>query len=165
MTVHTFLGGLFILMLIVALAFFVVRTRPILKSMSDARSVNRTDRVGERISSTIVQVFGHKRLLKIRVSGILHFFIFSGFVILFLEILETIVKLMIPTFSVGVFLQVIINIWLFVLIAGIVMGVYYRLSVKPERFKGSNQSDAMKVFVLISLIVVGIIIHTSFFRL
>lgn len=152
-------------MALVSLTVFTIKMRPLMGAMASARPVNRTDRISERISSIIVQVLGHKRLMKIRLSGIIHLFIFSGFVVLFLDIIETIIKIMIPAFTLGTFLGVLVNIWILIILTGIVMAFYHRRVIKPERFKGSNEGDATFVLLLITVIVVGIVIHTSFYPL
>jgi len=165
MTVHTFLGIATIIMLIASLTVFTLKMKPLIGALTKARSVNRIDRVGKRIFSLIMHVFGHKRLLKMRLSGIIHLFIFSGFVVLFLDIMETIVKVIIPSFSLWPFLGAIVDIWVLIILIGIMMAFYNRRVVKPERFKGSNESDATFVLALITIIVVGIVIHTSFYML
>ena len=48
-------------------------------------------------------------------------------------------------------------------LVGVVLALYNRLVLRPERFHGSDERDAYLVLALISTIVVGIVIHDSFF--
>src|SRR5690625_3098910 len=101
MFIQTFLGVATVLMLIVSVTVFFIRLQPILNAMKRARPEKRWDRIGERLSSVFTHVFGHRRLLKLRLAGVLHLFIFSGFVVLFLDIFETVIKVINPSFSIG----------------------------------------------------------------
>src|SRR5699024_12333295 len=123
MTVHTFLGIATIIMLIASLTVFTLKMKPLIGALTKARSVNRIDRVGKRIFSLIMHVFGHKRLLKMRLSGIIHLFIFSGFVVLFLDIMETIVRVIIPSFSLWPCLAAIVDIWVLIILIWIMLPV------------------------------------------
>lgn len=53
----------------------------------------------QRISITLRQVFGHTKLLKDRKSGVMHIFIFYGFLIVQLGAIELIIKGFIPGFT------------------------------------------------------------------
>ena len=105
MDLQKLLGILTILFAGISLVLMLTKLKPILLSMRRARPDFRMDQIGSRISSVIIQVFGHKRLLRNRLAGIIHLFIFSGFVILMLDIIEAIGQVITPSFSVGVFLQ------------------------------------------------------------
>ncbi|MFQ5945070.1 MAG: heterodisulfide reductase-related iron-sulfur binding cluster [Anaerolineae bacterium] len=114
----------------------------------------RWDRPAERLKNLLVYVFGHRRLLSWRYSGILHFFIFWGFVIL----LTTIVELFwdgffpdtpLPVLSNNAPLSLLQEIFIVLVLVGIGMALYNRLVWRPDRFHGSDEADA---FVILSLI-------------
>ncbi|MCY0897135.1 MAG: (Fe-S)-binding protein [Alicyclobacillaceae bacterium] len=158
--------ALFTLVLaITMLGLLIVRMRPILRAMASARQVVRWDQPLYRIRSTAAQVFGHKRLLRQRLSGILHLFIFSGFVVLLLDIIETIGQLVYPEFSIGPVLGFLVDCFVLLVLAGVVLALYQRKVLHPKRFEGSDEKDGELILGMITLIVVGIAIHNSFFRL
>jgi Fe-S oxidoreductase len=165
MVLREFLGLSTLALLIAMTGLAGVRLQPILKAMRQARPVSRFDRLGYRFASMMVQVFGHKRLLRIRLAGIIHLFIFSGFVILMLDILETIGQLISPSFSLGSFLETVVDVWVLIVLAGVVLALYQRRVLKPKRFEGSDEHDAEVILALITLIVLGIVLHNSFFSL
>lgn len=163
MDLQKLLGILTILLAGISLVLMLTKLKPILLSMRRARPDFRMDQIGSRISSLIIQVFGHKRLLRNRLAGIIHLFIFSGFVILMLDIIEAIGQVITPSFSVGVFLQAIIDIWVLLVLAGVILAIYQRRVIRPKRFEGSDEHDGEIILGMITTIVVGIIIHTSFY--
>lgn len=144
---------------------FAKRVGPILGAMRRGKPDVRWDQKTERLTTMLGQVFGHRRLLRFRFSGIVHAFIFSGFVILFLDILEAIGQLVSPTFTVGWMLDGVIDIWVLITLAGVGLAFYQRRVVKPERYEGSDERDAAIILFMIATIMVGIIIHTSFYSL
>lgn len=165
MDLQKILGILTILMAAVSVIIMLTKLTPILLSMRRARPDFRVDQIGSRISSVIVQVFGHKRLFRKRLAGIIHLFLFSGFVILMLDIIEAVGQIISPTFGLGFFVQVIIDIWLLLILIGIILAVYQRRVIKPERFEGSDERDGEIILGMITTILVGVFIHTSFYPL
>ncbi len=163
MVLRTVLEALTAVMLLSSLALFGRRVRAIAGVMKKARPIVRTDRVGERLASVVEHVLLHRRMFRITFSGILHFFIFSGFVVLLIDIVETIGEVFIPGFTVGPVLATIVDVWDVVVLVGIAMAVYNRVVIKPERFAGSDEKDAFLILGLITAIVSGIIVHDSFY--
>jgi Fe-S oxidoreductase len=144
---------------------FAVRVFPILGAMKKAQPDARWDQKGQRFVSMMGQVFGHRRLMRFRLAGIIHAFIFSGFVVLFLDILEVIGQLISPSFTVGSVLDGIIDAWVIITLAGVVLAFYQRRVMKPKRYEGSDEKDAEIILYMITAILIGIIIHTSFYQL
>ncbi|MFC4803285.1 (Fe-S)-binding protein [Neobacillus sp. GCM10023253] len=165
MTLQQFLGLLTILLASFSIVLMLLRLRPILLAMRRSRPTYRMDQIGKRLSSMVVQVFGHKRLLRNRLAGIIHLFIFSGFVILMLDIIEAIGQVISPTFSVGVVLQAVIDLWVLLVLTGVVLAIYQRRVIRPKRYEGSDERDGEIILGMISAIMIGIVIHTSFFPL
>ena len=163
MTLRTILMILTALMIVGSAALFLRRILAIYHVMQKAHPVNRMDRLGERIKSVIVQVGLHRRMFRISFSGLLHYFIFSGFVILLIDVVETIGEIFFPGFTVGPILAPLVDIWVILVAVGILMALYNRLVIKPERFHGSDEKDAFVILGLIGAIIVGIVIHDSFF--
>jgi Fe-S oxidoreductase/nitrate reductase gamma subunit len=161
-----FRDGLMILTVAMALAagaVFGLRFLQIWRVMQKARPVVRSDRWMERVRSTLEQVLLHRRMLRIRFSGVLHFFIFAGFVVLFIDVVETVGEIFVPGFTVGPVLAPFVDVFVLLVLVGIIMAVYNRVVIRPERFHGSDERDAYLILGLIATIVVGIVVHDSFY--
>ncbi len=152
-----------VVLFVVAGAIFVGRFWNIYQVMRKSRATIRTDQIGKRLISTIEQVFAHKRMLKVRYSGVLHLFIFSGFVVLLIDVVGSIGQVFSPGFSIGPVLGMIVDIWVGLVLIGVAMAVYQRAVIKPERYHGSDETDGYIILSIITCIVVGIVVHESFY--
>ncbi|WP_139061521.1 (Fe-S)-binding protein [Sulfobacillus thermosulfidooxidans] len=157
------LMALTILMFVAASVYFVIRMLPIFRVMQKARSTNRLDNWPSRLSFMLGQVFGHKRLLRLRLSGVLHFFIFSGFVVLFIDIVDAIGQVFVPGFHLDAPLDFAVDLWVVLVLVGLVLAVYQRAVIKPERYHGSDEKDGYIILGMIGIIMIGIILHESFY--
>lgn len=122
---------------------------------------------GERVKGLIVYVGAQWRLFRVRLPGIAHFFIFWGFLLLSLTILQAIVEGLVA-FANPHYLLPIIGTWgalafvqdffaIFV-IAGVSYGLYLRLAVNPERYKGSHRNQGVKVLTFIMTIMLSLLL-------
>ncbi len=109
------------------------------------------------------QVFGHKRLLRLRLSGILHFFIFSGFVVLMIDVITAIVQVFDPHITLDAPLAFVVDLWAVLVLIGILLAVYQRAVIKPERYHGSDERDGYIILAMIATIMIGIFLHESFY--
>lgn len=82
---------IFILVLIGSSAFFAYKVRQIIQNIRLGKSVDRMDRKGERLKTTIMVALGQSKMVTRPVAGILHLFIYVAFVITQIEFLESIV--------------------------------------------------------------------------
>jgi Fe-S oxidoreductase len=86
----------FIVVLLAALGFFVFSSIRLVKLVSLGKAENRFDATGTRIKNVLVVALGQSKLLREPFAGLMHFFIFWGFVILLSAILEAIVQGVVP---------------------------------------------------------------------
>src|SRR5258706_1404476 len=94
---------LFGLLLVVALGLFARSVVRLIRSLGiGKKDDDRFGRVAERIRNVLVIAFGQSKLLREPVAGLLHFFIFWGFVILLTAVGEAIVEGFIPGLSLDV---------------------------------------------------------------
>ena len=63
------------------------------------KNENRFDHVGRRLKKVLINVFGQKRLLKEPLAGIMHFFIFWGFIFITIGTIEVLMSGIFPGFS------------------------------------------------------------------
>lgn len=94
-------SALFAVVLLAALGFFVYSSIRLIKSLSIGKSESRFDQVGRRLKNVLVVAFGQSKLLREPLAGLMHFFIFWGFVVLLSAVLEAIVEGLFPGFTVA----------------------------------------------------------------
>lgn len=157
--------GLTVVLAAVSVALFLRRSLAILAVMRQSRPDPRWGQLGARLQSVVEHVLFHRRMFRITLSGILHYFIFSGFVVLFIDIVETLGEVIAPGFTVGPVLAAVVDVFVALVLVGVLLALYNRLVVRPERFHGSDEKDAYIILGLIAAIVVGIVIHDSFYPL
>jgi Fe-S oxidoreductase len=85
-----------------ALAFFGYSSSRQIKILLLGKAVNRFDQVGNRIKNVLGVAFGQSKLLREPIPGMMHFFIFWGFVILLTAVLEAIIEGFVPGFTLRV---------------------------------------------------------------
>jgi Fe-S oxidoreductase len=152
--------GLFVLLLLSSIVFFVRNARRLIGYLAVGKPDNRTDQPLNRLKNVLVVAFGQSKLLREPLAGLMHFFIFWGFVILLLAILETAGEGISSGFSLSflgplypplVFLQDLLGL----LVAGSVLfALFRRYVLKPPRLdvSGHSRMDATIILLLILLI-------------
>jgi len=121
----------------------------------------------ERFKSIIVYVAGQKRLFRFLIPGTAHFFIFWGFVLLSLTILQAIIEGLAafadPHFIVPVLgtfgpLALVQDFFAVFVIFAVVYALYVRIFANPERYKGSHKEQGVLVLIFILTIMVSLLI-------
>ncbi len=123
------------------------------------RSERRTDHPAARVRAFFVYVVAQGRLLRWPFAGVLHAFIFWGFVVLLTAIAQGIVEGLwqgfrfdeLPGSGAIAFLQ---DLFFFVVICGIAMALFNRLVINPTRFRGSHRRDAILILGWIAVLLV-----------
>lgn len=145
-----------------AFSLFAYRVYIRFRHMRLGQPAGPFDRWGARLGSVLEFVAAQARLFRYPGTGLAHFFIFWGFVLLFPTILQAILEGLVPglvlpvvaTFGPVVLLQDLIAL---TVILGVLYGLYYRLIVRPERYKGSHQFEGNLVLVFIFTIMVTLL--------
>jgi Fe-S oxidoreductase len=137
-----------------------LRWRKLLGEMRrTSRPERRLDHPAARIRAFFVYVVAQGRLLRWPLAGVLHAFIFWGFVVLLTAIAQGIVEALwqgfqfnlLPGSGAIAFLQ---DLFFFVVICGIVMALFNRLVINPTRFRGSHRGDAILILAWIGVLLV-----------
>jgi Fe-S oxidoreductase len=135
--------------------------------MRQGRSSGPFNQWGERIKGIIEYVGAQKRLFRFLLPGTAHFFIFWGFIILSLTILQAMIEgvaawfnpeMVIPflgTFGPLALLQDLFAV--FVAIA-VVYDLYVRVFEDPERYQGSHRAEGVRVLLFIFTIMFSLIV-------
>ena len=157
---------LFALVLLAALGYFAFSVRRLIRGLQVGRKENRFDNVPARLKNVLVIAFGQSKLLREPLAGLMHFFIFWGFVILLSAVLEAIIEGLFPGFTLSVLgplypplaaLQETIGV---LVIAACLAALIRWYIVPPKRYFGPEitghvRGDATLILSLIFIIVVS----------
>lgn len=122
---------------------------------------------GKRLRGLGVFVAGQYRLFRVPIPGIAHFFIFWGFLVLCLTILQAILEGLLafatPRFVIpwiGSFgpLALSQDLLAVLVAAAVIHGLYLRLIVDPDRYQGSHKSQGVVVLAYIMIIMISLLV-------
>ncbi|MBU1298430.1 MAG: 4Fe-4S dicluster domain-containing protein [Bacteroidetes bacterium] len=153
---------IFIIVLIIAFSYFLFNCIRLISFLKIGKSEKRTDRPFDRIKKVLIIAFGQTKLLREPLAGLMHFFIFWGFVILLSAILESIGEGIHPQFSLSflgwlysplVFAQELIAL---LVVISVLVAFCRRLFNPPKRLQGHSSLDAyfilgMILFIMLSM--------------
>jgi Fe-S oxidoreductase len=145
-----------------ALALFARRARLLWRLVRMGAPLERLDDLPRRVENELVVVLGQRKLLQRLVPGLMHAFIFWGFVVLFPTILIALVYVVVPepgwdgpllwlerqgwfAFAVDLFCCLVL--------AGVATAFWIRKVQRPRRFAGSHLREADVILVVIAGIV------------
>src|SRR5260370_42112704 len=126
--------------LLVAVVYFTIRARPLYRILRLGPTENRFDHIPDRVRSVLSYVGLHTRMFRNLYSGILHFFIFYGFVVLLTAIIQAFGDGIFPGFSLAAiggttwlaFLQDLFGV---LVLVGVLMALVNRLIIRPRPFQ------------------------------
>ncbi|MGH2819828.1 MAG: Fe-S oxidoreductase, partial [Actinomycetota bacterium] len=151
------------LLLALALALFARRARELVGFLQLGQPDDRIPRDWARkLKDQLVVVLGQRKLLQWTVPGLMHFFIFWGFVILFTTIVEAFGAVydedfhlpLIGRWGVLGFLQ---DFFVVAVLVGVLTAFTIRKVQRPGRFRGSHLREADYILIAISLIMITIL--------
>jgi nitrate reductase gamma subunit/ferredoxin len=128
------------------------------------------ERVGERLRQTLAVAFVHRRLIRpgYRYAGVMHLFIFWGFIVLFLGTIIVLLEADIArpyfgfSFYQGTFYVVyklVINLFGLLFLIGLLMAVYRRYLQHLPKFRRSLSDDAIVLGILLFLGLTGFLLE------
>src|SRR5688572_24889514 len=132
----------FIITLAVAIYFISRRVAGIRKNIQLGKNIDRKDRPRERLKNMVLVAFGQQKMFKRVTPAILHFFIYVGFIVINLEVLEFVIDGLAGTHRIfapylGGFYTVLMNIFEFLAVAVLLSCVFFlirRNILKVRRF-------------------------------
>ena len=151
---------LFALVLAAGLVFFFRNARRLIGYLGVGKSDDRFDQPGRRLGNVAAIAFGQSKLLREPFAGLLHFFIFWGFVILLSSVVESIIEGLVPGSSLAflgplypplVFLQDLVGL---LVVFAVVVSIVRRLVAPPKRLdvSGHARTDALLILTLILVV-------------
>jgi heterodisulfide reductase subunit C len=152
---------IFLLIALASIAFFSKNIRKIIRNIKLGRDTNRSDRPFERLITMLKVAFGQSKMGKRPLAAIMHLFVYLGFVIINLEVLEIILDGLLGTHRIfAVPLGSLYNVLIasFEILAALVLLavlVFYarRNILKLKRFRGVEmvkwpKSDANIILIV-----------------
>jgi len=119
--------------------------------------------VSQGLRHLLLQVVGHTKVFRRFTSGLLHLFIFWGFLVLLTTIVQAFGEAFLPGWTLPVigdapwlvFLQ---DLFTVLVLAGVLLALYLRLIVRPWRLRTQNQFGAYLILGLITGIMVSLLL-------
>jgi Fe-S oxidoreductase len=142
------------LALLATLAVFGKRADQLRAFVRLGQHVDRFDDLPKRIENEAIVVLGQRKLLQRLGPGVMHAFIFWGFLILLTTIAEAFAEVFRNTFALPLigrtgWLGLIQDVFSALVLIGILMALYFRKVQRPERFKGSHLQEADFILAMI----------------
>ncbi len=155
----------FAVVLIASLIFFVANVTRLVRLLRTGKPANRLDHPGVRVRRMLRIAIGQSKLFREPIPGLMHAFIFWGFLVLTTAILESIgqglsdgftLRFLGPAYPVLAFMQ---DLFAGLVIVGVFTALYRRLILRPKRLavEGHGQGDAILILLTILLIMVSMI--------
>lgn len=82
---------IFALLFFVAVAFFTFNVKKIIRNIRLGREEKRNDRPAERWRNVLLVALGQKKMFKRPIPALLHLFVYAGFIIINIEMLEIVI--------------------------------------------------------------------------
>ncbi len=79
---------LFILIALSAVIFFTINVKKIIRNIKLGRDEEIADNPGQRWKNVLLLAFGQKKMFRNPLVAVLHFFVYAGFIIINIEVLE-----------------------------------------------------------------------------
>jgi Fe-S oxidoreductase/nitrate reductase gamma subunit len=152
----------FLLLLAVAGGLFLTRALTLWQLVRLGRPVPRLDDLPRRVETEAVVVFGQRKLLQRLGPGLMHAFIFWGFLVLLTTILEAFGEVFDERFAIPFvgrsgWLGLLQDVFAVLVFIGIEMAIYFRKVRRDERFRGSHLEEADFILLMILGIIVTLI--------
>lgn len=159
---------IFLIFLLAAIVWFSFNVRKIIRNINLGRPTDRSDRPAERWLTMIKVAFGQTKMTKRPVAAILHFFVYIGFIIINLEVLEIIIDGLFGTHRIfaaplGGLYNVLIGsfeILAALVLIGVIAFYARRNFLKLKRFTGVEmtkwpRSDANNILIIETLLMIA----------
>jgi Fe-S oxidoreductase len=147
----TYTAVIFMLVLAVALGLFLYFLLQRIRYLLLGRPEPRVDHVGRRTGGFLALVFGQRRVLR-EPMGVVHFFIFWGFIVIAVGTLQIIGEGLSAGFSLPLLGE---NRWFYLLkdilsllvLIGVMIAAYVRFVVRPARLKANLESAVILALI------------------
>jgi len=139
----------FIILFAAAIGLFIRNCVRLIKYLKVGKKKDdRFDKTVERVKRVIIVAFGHSKLLRDAKAGMLHFFIFWGFVLFLFAVLEAFVQGLYSSFSLsfsGYFysaVTLIEDVFGILVIVSVLYALYRRFVIHVKRLEVEKKRQA-----------------------
>lgn len=151
---------LFLIAFVIAIALFYKNTKKILRNIKLGKSIYRSDNKRQRWLMMFKIAFGQSKMTVKPIAALLHFFVYAGFIIINIEVLEIVIDGLLGTHRIFLFLGGFYNFLIgsFEFLALLVLVAIFaflarRLVLKLKRFSGVEmtawpKNDATNILVI-----------------
>ncbi len=137
---------------------FARRALFLTRLVADARPSDRPGEVPERVAAEAEIVLGQRKLLQRLVPGLMHAFIFWGFIVLFPTIVLAAIDVAGGGEHTPEWYRVLSDVFAVLVLVGVVTAVVIRKVVRPARFAGSHLGEADFILAMIAAVVVTLLL-------
>lgn len=152
----------FIPIFLAAFGYLGIQLKGIIDRIKIGTPENRFDRVPERLYNVLQIAFGQSKLLREPIAGVLHFFIFWGFVLFIFAVLEAIIQGFYANFTLEIFggfytlVTVTQDIFGLLVFIAVLFSLYRRFIQKVPRLQVEKHSQ-MEAALILSLIMLVVL--------
>lgn len=160
---------IFLIIATAAIVLFSLNVRKIIRNIRLGKDLDRSDRPAERMATMLKVAFGQSKMTKKPLAAVLHLFVYLGFIIINLEVLEIIIDGLFGTHRIfaqplGVVYNVLIagfEILAALVLIGVITFFARRNILKIKRFTGTEMTSWPRSDANIILIV-EVLLMTAF---
>jgi heterodisulfide reductase subunit C len=169
---------LFAILLAIGAGYFAMNVRKLIRNIKLGQDIDRTDNPSARWMNMAMIALGQSKMVKRPVAGILHIFVYVGFIVINIEVLEIIIDGLLGTHRVFAPLGVLYNVLIgsfeilaLLVLVGVITFLIRRNIIKLKRFihsdlKGWPKSDANYIlFFEIVLMTFFLVMNAADFHL
>lgn len=159
-------GAALAAVVVAAAVLFARRARPRIAVLKAARPVQLSGSPAVRAKRELVQVIGQRKLFQKALPGLMHAFIFWGFLVLLPTILEAGIAIVdressLPLIGDAPWFLFLADLFATLVVVGIAIAFYIRKVQKPARFSGSHMQEADRILLTILAIVVSLLLWNA----
>ncbi len=134
--------------------------------MRRARPTEREDATHARTTRELTQVLGQRKLFQKALPGLMHAFIFWGFLILLPTIVEAMLAVVNPDWTLpylghAAWFSFAVDLFATLVIVGVGIAFWIRKVQRPTRFEGSHLGEADRILLTILGIVVSLLLWNA----
>ena len=140
-----------------------MRARFLAGLLRAAPAVDRSDHVGRRVENEATIVLGQRKLLQRLGPGLLHAFIFWGFLVLLPTILIAMIGIVdrtatLPWLGHQGWYALLVDVFATLVLVGVVGALWIRKVQRPPRFAGSHLGEADLILAMIATIALSLLL-------
>ncbi len=165
---------IFLLIAVSAIVFFTKNIRKVIRNINLGRSIDRSDQPLDRLKILLKVAFGQKKMVKRPTAAVLHLFVYLGFIIINIEVLEIIIDGLLGTHRIfarplGGFYAFLIGgfeILAVLVLIGVIAFYARRNLIKLRRFRGVEmtkwpKTDADTILIIETLLMCAFLVMNA----